>query len=133
MKNAMLQNVVLEHGSILEHPITLQYLPYIHKLQENHFIGTSDTSCSLAQPLAQPWETCLNCLYPRCLHGCCQALLSNGLGRGLQELEVLNEECRHLLLLYMFKCKKISSAHAIHNAVMDDDAFIAFLVNALQT
>ena len=129
MKNAMMQNVVLEHGSVLERPITLQYLPYIHKLQENQFIGTSDTSCSPAQP----WETCLNCLYPSCLHGCCQSLLSNGLGRGLQELEVLNEECRHLLLLYMFKCQRISSINAIHNAVMDDDAFIAFIANALQT
>lgn len=125
----MLQNVILEHGSILEHPITLRYLPYIHKLKENQFIGTSNTSSSPAQP----WETCLNCLYPRCLHGSCQSLLSNGLGRGLQELEVLNEECRHLLLLYMFKCNKISSINQIHGAVMDDDAFVAFLSSALHS
>lgn len=114
----MLDNVILESNSILRRKITGLFLPKLHMQNNTDFMGSGNTM--------NPCETCLNCFYPRCFHGNCQELLKMGYGRGLQELESLNSECRHLLMLCI--CREcVEDVRA-----MDDDTFVTYVSEVLE-
>lgn len=114
-----MNNILLESGSVLNSPLAMWFLPELHLQKNNDFIGSCIGQCEM-----NPCETCLNCFYPRCLHGHCQDLLQNGYGRGLRELEVLNTECRNLLLLFL-------GSEPNRKIIENDDEFVQFVFQTL--
>lgn len=137
----MLDNVLLEKDSVLNSHVIACRISELHALKKNEFIG----SAAHDDP---PWRTCLNCFYPKCLHGTCQTLLSQGFGRGLQELEVLNLECRKMLLEVINQTERLdNSEHNVdhnvehnvqHNVehnqtckIDDDDEFVGHVAHLL--
>lgn len=121
----MLDNVLLEKDSVLRSHVIACHISELHALRKNEFIG----SAAEDDP---PWRTCLNCFYPKCLHGTCQSLLSQGFGRGLQELEVLNVECRKMLLEVINQTERLGNLE--HNQtckIDDDDEFVGHVAHLL--